>query len=346
MRKPRRHWSTNTVYNGEIFWLAELFSLFTKSSKASQHVKHSDKSRRKKRVVLQADSSLDVSGLDFKESTTAPLPNFLLPSDILQTAIVEENEDSTEPAEEPVPFRSRLPTNGMGKRRRFSSTAEQINQVISPPMKSKRHQRVIELLDTERNYINIMSKMLEIIREIPTEVNSPYNTLLHPDALAEINTTFSQLPQLLEVHQRIVKDLEKAVENWTEDVCIGTIFTKYGPYLEAYVPFVNAFEKIKAFLQEWEEKCTLFQNYLKVCRMQPGCGRQHLNDLLIRPIQRVPSVVTLLKDIKSRTDVNNPDCKELGKAITEVERVLEFINDQKKEAEVSQLLLNIENEHR
>ncbi|GAU87318.1 hypothetical protein RvY_00193 [Ramazzottius varieornatus] len=376
-RKSRRNCYANSTCGADIFWLAELLSLLTKSDGGPRANKSSSRSRRRKQKVLpqnrtdlleydfltdgpvthipDAVASADTLNADLAQEngssavpaeTLVPLRN-RLPTDgfAAQQTIAEENEDSVDFPGEALPFRSRLPTNGMGKRRRFSATPEQVQQLINPPLKSKRYQRVVELLDTERNYVNIMSRMLEIIREVPIDASLPYTAMLHPDALAEMNTTFSQLPQLLEVHQCIVKDLEKAVENWAEDICIGKIFTKYGPYLEAYVPFVNSFEKIKAFLQEWGEKCTLFQSYLKICQMQPGCGRQHLQDLLIRPIQRVPSVVTLLRDIKSRTDVDNPDCKELDKAITEVERVLEFINDQKREADISQMLTGIETDH-
>ncbi|OWA52154.1 Protein ECT2 [Hypsibius exemplaris] len=251
------------------------------------------------------------------------------------------NFDHLLPPPPPDGVRSRLGT--LTKRRFSTLAAADIAQQPVPPPPSKRHMRVLELLETERNYVAILDTMLDIIRQIPLDTDHPNSIFLEePDFVDEINTTFSQLPDLLRTHRCIVADLEAVTANWTENASIGAIFTKYGPDLEAYVPFVNSFEKIKVFLLEWEAKCKRFHAYLKFRQTQPGSGRQHLHDLLIRPIQRVPSVVSLLRDIKNKTDDSNPDSVELEKAIVEVQRVLSFINEQKREAEILELIAEIE----
>ena len=230
-------------------------------------------------------------------------------------------------------------------KRRFSVFPEALTTPLAlpaAPVPSKRYLRVLELLETERNYVNILDTVLDIIRCIPLDTDHPNSIFLHAEFVNEINTTFSQLPNLLRTHRHIVADLEAVMVDWQEDASIGAIFTKHGPDLEAYVPFVNSFEKIKLFLVEWEAKCKRFHAYLQFRQMQPGSGRQHLHDLLIRPVQRVPSVVSLLRDIKNKTDDSNPDSEELEKAIKEVQRVLSFINEQKREAEILALFQDIE----
>jgi len=40
-----------------------------------------------------------------------------------------------------------------------------------------------------------------------------------------------------------------------------------------------------------------FHAFLKVCQSKPECGRQSLQDLLIRPVQRLPSINLLLNGL-------------------------------------------------
>ena len=37
--------------------------------------------------------------------------------------------------------------------------------------------------------------------------------------------------------------------------------------------------------------------YVQLCQSKPECGRQTLTELLIRPVQRLPSIVLLLKGV-------------------------------------------------
>lgn len=45
-----------------------------------------------------------------------------------------------------------------------------------------------------------------------------------------------------------------------------------------------------------------FYAFLKVCQSKPESGRQHLADLLMHPIQRLPRVILLLTDILKQTN--------------------------------------------
>ena len=64
--------------------------------------------------------------------------------------------------------------------------------------------------------------------------------------------------------------------------------------IKAYPPFVNFFENTKEMLVKCDETKPRFHAFLKICQTKPECGRQSLQELLIRPVQRLPSISLLL----------------------------------------------------
>jgi len=67
--------------------------------------------------------------------------------------------------------------------------------------------------------------------------------------------------------------------------------------LKAYPPFINFFEDTKKMLVSCDEGNPRFHAFLKIRVSRPECGRQSLNELLIRPVQRLPSISLLLNGI-------------------------------------------------
>lgn len=63
---------------------------------------------------------------------------------------------------------------------------------------------------------------------------------------------------------------------------------------KAYPPFINYFEKSKEMLEQCDLMKPRFHAFLKIRQAKPECGRQSLKELLIRPVQRLPSISLLL----------------------------------------------------
>jgi hypothetical protein len=64
--------------------------------------------------------------------------------------------------------------------------------------------------------------------------------------------------------------------------------------IKAYPPFVNFFEHTKEILMKCDQTKPQFHEFLKICQNKPECERQSLQELLIRPVQRLPSIILLL----------------------------------------------------
>lgn len=93
----------------------------------------------------------------------------------------------------------------------------------------------------------------------------------------------------------MLEELRYSTTHWMEDNSIGNIFLKFAPDLvKAYPPYVNFFENTKEMLDQCDQNKPRFHAFLKVCQTKPECGRQSLKELLIKPVQRLPSISLLL----------------------------------------------------
>ena len=81
--------------------------------------------------------------------------------------------------------------------------------------------------------------------------------------------------------------------------------------LKAYPPYVNFYKDSKQMLIKCEKANPRFYAFLRVCQSKPESGRQHLADLLMHPIQRLPRVILLLTDILKQTQKEKPDHKDI-----------------------------------
>ncbi|XP_045906318.1 protein ECT2 isoform X2 [Micropterus dolomieu] len=212
----------------------------------------------------------------------------------------------------------------------------------STPLLSKqsaRWQVSKELYQTESNYVDILSTVLQLFKlplEKEGQVGGP---ILAPE---EIKTIFGSIPDIYDVHTRIKSDLEEVLTDWSEDKNVGNIILKYSKELvKAYPPFVNFFEMSKETIVRCEKQKPRFHAFLKINQAKPECGRQSLVELLIRPVQRLPSVALLLNDIKKHTSDDNPDKITLEKAIESLKEVMTHINEDKRKTEGQKQIFDV-----
>lgn len=212
----------------------------------------------------------------------------------------------------------------------------------STPVLSKqsaRWQVSKELYQTESNYVDILSTILQLFKHPLEKEGQVGGPIL---AQEEIKTIFGSIPDIYEVHTRIKNDLEELLTDWSENRSVGNIILKYSKELvKAYPPFVNFFEMSKETIVRCEKQKPRFHAFLKINQAKPECGRQTLVELLIRPVQRLPSVALLLNDIKKHTSDDNPDKITLEKAIESLKEVMTHINEDKRKTEGQKQIFDV-----
>uniref|UniRef100_A0A3B5PZ81 Epithelial cell transforming 2 n=1 Tax=Xiphophorus maculatus TaxID=8083 RepID=A0A3B5PZ81_XIPMA len=212
----------------------------------------------------------------------------------------------------------------------------------STPVVSKqsaRWQVSKELYQTESNYVDILNTVLQLFKHPLEKEGQVGGPIL---AQEEIKTIFGSIPEIYEVHTRIKNDLEELLTDWSESRSVGDIILKYSKELvKAYPPFVNFFEMSKETIVRCEKQKARFHAFLKINQAKPECGRQTLAELLIRPVQRLPSVALLLSDIKKHTSDDNPDKITLERAIESLKEVMTHINEDKRKTEGQKQIFDV-----
>ncbi|XP_047485177.1 protein ECT2-like isoform X4 [Penaeus chinensis] len=218
---------------------------------------------------------------------------------------------------------------------------------LSPPSVDLKQlsarQRVFhELVKTECNYVNILDTVEKVIKAPLESIVQPGGPMLDAQ---ELKFIFGNLPPIHEVHKRMRNDLLQLAHNWSDDASIGDIILKYSSDLQAaYPPFINYFENMKEMLQRISIERPRFHAFLKIAQNKPECGRQSFQELLIRPVQRLPSMSLLINDILKHTDKASPDHASLEQALDQIKSVMTYINDDKRKTEAKLKLFEIHND--
>ncbi|VVC31586.1 Hypothetical protein CINCED_3A022176 [Cinara cedri] len=207
---------------------------------------------------------------------------------------------------------------------------------------SPRYQVFSELLQTEINYVGVLNTIITVYKEPLEEMIDKEDYLLNN---TEIKIIFGNVLPIYQVHQEMLEELKCLATSWQEDSSIGSVFLKYSSELvKAYPPFVNFFEKTREMLMQCDQTKPRFHAFLKVGQTRPECCRQSLQELLIRPVQRLPSISLLLNDILKHSDKNNPDHQALVSALASIREVMTHINEDKRRTEGQVVLFDIFND--
>uniref|UniRef100_A0A673X1G8 Epithelial cell transforming 2 n=1 Tax=Salmo trutta TaxID=8032 RepID=A0A673X1G8_SALTR len=197
----------------------------------------------------------------------------------------------------------------MGSLLDISNTPETCKSSTPAVLKqSARWQVSKELYQTESNYVDILTTVLQLFK-VPLEKEGQVGgPILAPE---EIKTIFGSIPEIFDVHTRIKADLEELVMDWSEDKSVGDIILKYSKDLvKAYLPFVNFFEMSKETIVRCEKQKPRFHAFLKV-------------------------------HIKKHTACNNPDKITLEKAIESLKEVMTHINEDKRKIEGQKQIFDV-----
>ncbi|KAF4533316.1 hypothetical protein B566_EDAN004437 [Ephemera danica] len=213
---------------------------------------------------------------------------------------------------------------------------------LAPPP-SRRQMVFYELVQTETNYVDILHTIMTLFKEPLESKDGESAGLLNP---TELKIIFGNLPPIYEVHRDMLAELRHASASWKDDTTqVGAILLKYkNAMLKAYPPFINFFEDTKKMLALCDESKPRFHAFLKIRMSRPECGRQNLSELLIRPVQRLPSISLLLNDLLKQTLRSNPDHDMLHEALQEIKSVMTLINEDKRKTEGQLAMFDIFND--
>ncbi|KAF1744015.1 hypothetical protein MXB_2821 [Myxobolus squamalis] len=208
---------------------------------------------------------------------------------------------------------------------------------------TRRKLLLMELLSTEKTYVEILNTLIDV-RLFKNSIENPIPK--SPPFLSkdEIKKVFGAIPDILKIHTNILEDLEIINAKKNDDPNIGSIFDKHvDPMIKAYPAFINYFEIIKSTIEKHATENQCFHAFLKICQADSRCYRQSLCELLIRPVQRLPSMILILKGILKETPADSPGNQSIQRAIENITFVLNQINEDKRRTEEQLMMVEMWN---
>ena len=364
--------NTNTPNNRTAPSNRSLFSPGGEGTPGSSSSNHSRKRKRRREAVSQLAQLDPAPGCNLGGTTTYSKRrssigelahlydsgSFLLDTPDRNMLAANEQKSTTNRSgsnilqhiDEQTPPKTRIsvssPTPPQEQAPKLSSTP---NKVEPKPMTARQH-IFQELVQTETNYINILKTILEVFKQPLEDPSFMLDQASHFLNETEIKLIFGDVPPIYDVHAKMHSEFVAAINDWNEDFCVGDVYLRYADeLLKAYPPFVNFFQEAKKTILECDKAKPRFHAFLKCCQSKPECGRQTLAELMIRPVQRLPSVILLLNDLlkHTRKERDHKDIPKLEAALVKIKQVLNNINEDKRKTEgqvyIFEIFSDIEN---
>ncbi|KAL8588484.1 hypothetical protein ACOMHN_022271 [Nucella lapillus] len=221
-----------------------------------------------------------------------------------------------------------------------SLTVQQVKELGEPPStpKDKLHQIALELLTTERAYVQRLN-LLQNVFYYRIDQENRTQAFLPGDTLTQM---FSSIQSIHQFHNDfLLKEVEERMKNWESERRIGDLMKKNAPFLKLYTAYVKNFDNAMTLINYWLEKSQKFATMVKEIQKLPECGCLTLQHHMLGPIQRVPRYELLLKDYLKHLPEESPDRPDAQAALGLVTTAARHSNEAMKKIEKFHRLLDI-----
>ena len=206
----------------------------------------------------------------------------------------------------------------------------------------KRKNVILEILSTEETYVN--------------ELNSIYSLYMSPlmnsnsFSKDHYNMLFLNLDDIRLLHKRIILPALKEIVEASPAKSIGSLFHSLSPLLLKYVYYLNNFGFSSSLANTISQSSSTMTGILKIfsipdqsllkfinveqeAKLQDDHSQINIAAFLMLPIQRIPRYKLLLDSLLSNTHESHPDYPYLIQATESINRLLEYLNNEKRSSE-------------
>ncbi|KAI6231791.1 Protein ECT2 [Aphelenchoides besseyi] len=196
---------------------------------------------------------------------------------------------------------------------------------------TKRYRVFRELLETEENYV-------EILKTVINSFQIPLEDAKLTDVESRVQRRiFGHFEPLLRIHSYILSSLQQLDNQWTNNSLVGQIYaSQKQELLDIYVSYINNYQQITEKINEMAVADSEFDEFIQNCEVNGHQKRYKLSDLMIRPIQRLPSAMLLHSELIKTTEKKSPNSLDLSwlrAAHETIQHVLSVSNQKRMESE-------------
>ncbi|CAA86788.1 Protein ECT2 [Caenorhabditis elegans] len=202
------------------------------------------------------------------------------------------------------------------------------NSCKSPRQPSKRLRVCMEMVETEKNYLSLLKLVVKFKEALECEIS--HNEFM---SRSDVAMMFGKLDPILELHERIFARLTvmsneantlltvvNGKKNDDKNLDFAQVWIDAKEEMKkAYPQYINSYDTIKRLFDKQDRENSKFHTFCKAKESNPEFHRLKLTDLMVKPVQRLPSVILLLKEMAKKSDSKlKNNAEEAAKAIDEV----------------------------
>ncbi|XP_063547819.1 protein vav [Cydia strobilella] len=199
----------------------------------------------------------------------------------------------------------------------------------------KRDYVIRELVDTECNYVDVLSKIIKYFLRPLT----PYLKA------QDMQLIFFGIKELHDIHSGLLRQLKLATE-----ACVpgngaprlADVFLTWRERLLLYGDYCSNLTAAQDTLKTLDARDATFSKQLQKCQKEHSDGRIQLRDILSVPMQRVLKYHLLLDKLVHETQPNHEEFRGLERAKEAMVDVAQYINEVKRDSEVLALLAKVQ----
>ncbi|CAG9815552.1 unnamed protein product [Phaedon cochleariae] len=220
----------------------------------------------------------------------------------------------------------------------FGVTSEEIYQdlcvdrsfVEQPPTREKRYFVIKELLDTENNYVDVLSKLKKNFMQ-------PLLKQMKPE---QHHVVFFKIKELRDIHSEFLKEL--SVIRSDPSVRLSNVFMRWKEKFLVYAMYCSNLTKARTVLLELCDTDEVFNQMVIKYEKEDNNGRFKLRDVLSVPMQRILKYHLLLEKLIENTDPNHEEFNDLRRAREAMIDVAAYIDEATRDNQQLEIINNLQ----
>ena len=220
----------------------------------------------------------------------------------------------------------------------INTVSKEVSDSVSD-MEKKRQEVISEIMYTERDFV----KDLEYLRDFWIKPLRMPDLSPIPEHRREkfIRTVFSNCQEVHSVNARLANALTRRQQQNPVVRNIGDIFLEYVPQFGPFIKY-GANQLFGKFEFEKEKSSNPgFSRFTAETERLKESRKLELNGYLTKPTTRLARYPLLLDNVLKNTDENNPDIKDIPKAIEQIKHFLTQVNEESGKSENHFNLMNL-----
>ncbi|NXX86981.1 FGD5 protein, partial [Urocolius indicus] len=197
-----------------------------------------------------------------------------------------------------------------------------------------------ELMSSEKVYVEMLQLLCMnfyggILKVLEEEDESEQEEV-------KLKQGLSELPEIYELHQDILGELEERVLKWKEHQKVADVFLSRKSRLNHHTAYIMKFDKNLALLDDTCLKCSQLATIIREFEQSSGGSPQSVKHQLLKVVQRVFQYRVLLTDYLNNLSPDSTEYEATQAALFIVSEITDRANDSMLQAENLQKLVHIE----